>query len=1011
MQGKGLINFFVILISIACLYSLSFTFVTRKVERDAVAYAKGDPVKERAYLDSMATVDVYNLGFAKFSYQYCKERELALGLDLKGGMNVTMEISLKELISNLADNPKDENFKKALDNAEARSKDSQKDFVSLFGEEFKKLNPNGKLATFFANKDNAVNNITSNSSDGDILAFLQKESGSAIDRSFNILRTRIDKFGVTSPNIQRQQGTNRILIELPGVSDEDRVRKLLQGSAKLEFWETYDNSEIFPLLENINRTLASTLKADTKSNSSVTAADTSAKDTTGGRLASLGGNKAAGSDSTKKDSSTVALEQAKNQNPLFAVLSPNIGQGPQGQQMLGQGPVIGYVLQKDTALVNSYFNSAEIKAIIPGNVKLLWSVKPVSKETKMFQLFAVKPTGLNAGPVLTGNVIADARADVDQRTNNPQVEMVMNSEGAREWRKISAAAAAANPKKAIAIVLDNTVYSAPTVQDEIPNGVSSITGNFTFEDTQDLANVLKAGRLPAPAKIVEEAIVGPTLGQAAIDAGINSSVIGLVVVLIFMIFYYNRAGLVANIAVIFNVFFIMGILASLGAVLTLPGIAGIVLTMGTAVDANVLIYERIREEYALGKGVRQAISDGYKHAMPSILDSQITTFLVGLILYIFGTGPILGFATTLLIGIITSLFTAIFITRIIFEWMIKKDMKISVSYPWSDHTLKNVNFGFIKNRKKFYAISIALTIISLISIFTKGFSLGVDFSGGRTYTVKYEKAVNLEEVRDHVNGTFNVTSEVKTFGGDNQLRVTTPYLIDQTDDAADKQVLDKLNEGLAKVQNNPYQIVSSQKVGPTIANDIKVSAIYSVIFSIIVIALYILIRFRKWQYSIAAAISLAHDAIILLGIFSLFDGILPFSLDLDQHFIAAVLTVLAYSINDTVVVFDRIREYLREHRAKNEPISHVVNTAINKTLSRTIITSLTVIFVLAVLFVFGGEVIRGFSFAILIGIIFGTYSSIFIASPVFADLQGDGEEKNTKEIASTERGNLKPAKA
>ncbi|MEH6306556.1 protein translocase subunit SecDF [Olivibacter sp. CPCC 100613] len=1009
MQGKGLINFFVILISIACLYSLSFTFVTHKVERDAVAYAKGDPVKERAYLDSMATVDVYNLGFAKFSYQYCKERELALGLDLKGGMNVTMEISLKELISNLADNPKDEHFKKALDNAEARSKDSQKDFVSLFGEEFKKLNPTGRLATFFANKDNAVNNITSNSSDGDILAFLQKESGSAIDRSFNILRTRIDKFGVTSPNIQRQQGTNRILIELPGVSDEDRVRKLLQGSAKLEFWETYDNSEIFPLLENINRTLASTLKTDTKSNTST--ADTAVKDTaTGGRLASLGGNKAAGSDSTKKDSSTVALEQARNQNPLFAVLSPNVGQGAQGQQMLGQGPVIGYVLQKDTARVNAYFNSAEIKAIIPGNVKLLWSVKPVSKETKMFQLFAVKPTGLNAGPVLTGNVIADARADVDQRTNNPQVEMVMNSEGAREWRKISAAAAATNPKKAIAIVLDNTVYSAPTVQDEIPNGVSSITGNFTFEDTQDLANVLKAGRLPAPAKIVEEAIVGPTLGQAAIDAGINSSVIGLVVVLIFMIFYYNRAGLVANIAVIFNVFFIMGILASLGAVLTLPGIAGIVLTMGTAVDANVLIYERIREEYALGKGVRQAISDGYKHAMPSILDSQITTFLVGLILYIFGTGPILGFATTLLIGIITSLFTAIFITRIIFEWMIKKDMKITVSYPWSDHTMKNADFGFIKNRKKFYAISIALTIISLISVFTKGFSLGVDFSGGRTYTVKYEKAVNLEEVREHVDGTFGVTSEVKTFGGDNQLRVTTPYLIDQTDDAADKQVLDKLNEGLSKVQNNPFQIVSSQKVGPTIANDIKISAIYSVIFSIIVIALYILIRFRKWQYSVSAAISLAHDAIILLGIFSLFDGILPFSLDLDQHFIAAVLTVLAYSINDTVVVFDRIREYLREHRAKNEPLSHVVNTAINKTLSRTIITSLTVIFVLAVLFVFGGEVIRGFSFAILIGIIFGTYSSIFLAAPIFADLQGDGKT-STKEIPSAEKGNLKPAKA
>jgi len=1008
MQGKGLINFFVILISIACLYSLSFTFVTHKVERDAVTYAKGDPVKERAYLDSMATVDVYNLGFAKFSYQYCKERELSLGLDLKGGMNVTMEISLKELISNLADNPKDENFNKALDNAQARSKDSQKDFVSLFGEEFKKLNPNGKLATFFASKDNAANNITANSSDAEILAFLEKESGSAIDRSFNILRTRIDKFGVTSPNIQRQQGTNRILIELPGVSDEERVRKLLQGSAKLEFWETYDNAEIFPLLENINRTLASTIKTD-ESKTASTANDSTATDSaSGGRLASLGNKPVA--DSAANDSSSLAMQQAKNQNPLFAVLSPNVGQGAQGQQMLGQGPVIGYVLQKDTALVNSYFNSADIKSIIPANVKLLWSVKPVSKETKMFQLFAVKPTGLDGGPILTGNVIADARADVDGRTNNPQVEMTMNSEGAREWRKISAAASAANPKKAIAIVLDNTVYSAPTVQDEIPNGVSSITGNFTFEDTQDLANVLKAGRLPAPAKIVEEAIVGPTLGQAAIDAGINSSVIGLVVVLVFMIFYYNRAGWVANVAVLFNVFFIMGILSSLGAVLTLPGIAGIVLTMGTAVDANVLIYERIREEFALGKGVRQAISDGYKHAMPSILDSQLTTFLVGIILYLFGTGPILGFATTLMIGIITSLFTAIFITRIIFEWMLKRDMKITVSYPWSDHTMKNANYGFVKKRKAYYGLSVALMLISLIAIFTKGFSLGVDFSGGRTYTVKFEQAVNLEEVRNHLDETFGVTSEVKTFGGDNQLRITTPYLIDQTDDAADKQVLDKLTEGLKPVKDNPYEIVSSQKVGPTIANDIKTSAIYSVIFSIIVIGLYILIRFRKWQYSVAASLSLIHDAIVLLGIFSIFDGILPFSLDLDQHFIAAILTVLAYSINDTVVVFDRIREYLGIHRAKNESLNHVINTAINRTLSRTIITSLTVIFVMAVLFVFGGEVIRGFSFAILIGIILGTYSSIFLAAPIVADLRGGDKEEKALE-ASAEKASLKPAKA
>lgn len=1008
MQGKGLINFFVILISIACLYSLSFTFVTRKVERDAANYANGDPVKEKFYLDSMANVDVYNLGFAKFSYQYCKEREIALGLDLKGGMNVTMEISLQELINNLADNPDDANFKQALANAESRSKETQQDFVSLFGEEFKKLNPNGKLATFFANKENA-SSINANTSDADVLRFLNRESSSAIDRSFNILRTRIDKFGVTSPNIQLQQGTNRILIELPGVTEEERVRKLLQGSAKLEFWETYDNTEIFPLLENINTTLASVLKNENQDDSLQAVGTNEATDTTstGGRLAALSGSGAA-SDSLRGDSSVLAQTNLRNQNPLFAIMSPNVGQDAQGQQTLGPGPVVGYVLQKDTAQLNAYLRKPAVTQIIPNNVKFLWSVKAVSKESRMFQLFAIKSTGLNGTALMGGNVISDARADVGGTGSSPQVEMYMNSEGAREWRKITAAASAANPKKAIAIVLDDMVYSAPTVQGEIPNGISTITGNFTFEDTQDLANVLKAGRLPAPAKIVEEAIVGPTLGQAAIDAGINSSIIGLVVVLVFMIFYYNRAGWVANLAVLFNVFFIMGILASLGAVLTLPGIAGIVLTMGTAVDANVLIYERIREEFALGKGVRQAISDGYKHAMPSILDSQITTFLVGVILYIFGSGPILGFATTLMLGIITSLFTAIFITRIVFEWMIKKDMKITVSFPWSDHTLKNANFGFVKYRKRFYGISAAILLISIASIFTKGFSLGVDFSGGRTYTVRYEQPVNLEEVRDNVNATFGITSEIKTFGNDNQLRITTPYLIDRTDDAADEEVLAKLNEGLSNIQGNNHEILSSQKVGPTIANDIKTSAVWSVIFSIVIIALYILIRFRKWQYSVTAAVSIIHDAIVLLGIFSLFDGILPFSLDIDQHFIAAMLTVVAYSINDTVVVFDRLREYLGLNRAKNEPIGEVVNTAINKTLSRTIITSLTVIFVMAVLFVFGGEVIRGFSFAILIGIVLGTYSSIFLAAPLVVDLQKD-EDVKVKETP-LDRTPLKTAK-
>ncbi|WP_028297141.1 protein translocase subunit SecDF [Olivibacter sitiensis] len=987
MQGKGLINFFVILISIACLYSLSFTFVTRKVERDAAEYAQGDAAKERAYLDSMATVDVYNLGFAKFNYQYCKEREIALGLDLKGGMNVTMEISLQELIKNLANNPDDANFNKALENAELRSRQSQKDYVSLFGEEYNKLEPSGKLANFFANKDNA-SAVSANSSNSDVLQFLQREAGSAIDRSFNILRTRIDKFGVTSPNIQLQQGTNRIQIELPGVSDEDRVRKLLQGSAQLEFWETYDNREIFPLLENINTTLASIQKTDAKP--AVAQKDTSNQASEGGSLAALGGDTTSKIASTgTQDSAKAAQEQLANQNPLFSVLVPVIGTDDQNQQYLAPGPIVGYVAQKDTATVNSYLNKPEIQKIIPTNVRLLWSVKP---EGGAYQLYAIKSTGLNAGPVLSGNVVTDARADFDER-NNPVVSMSMNSDGAREWRSITAAASAdPNNKKAIAIVLDNVVYSAPTVQNEISGGTSSISGNFKIEDTQDLANILKAGRLPAPAKIVSESIVGPTLGQAAIDAGINSSIIGLVVVLVFMICYYNRAGIVANIAVLFNVFFIMGILASFGAVLTLPGIAGIVLTMGTAVDANVLIYERIREEFSLGKGTRQAISDGYKHAMPSILDSQITTFLVGIILYVFGSGPIQGFATTLIIGIITSLFTAIFITRIIFDWMLKKDMKINVSYPWSDHTFKNANYGFVKNRKKFYGLSLAMIVIALISIFTKGFSLGVDFSGGRTYTVRYEKPVNLEEVRDNVNETFGVTSEVKTIGNENQIKITTPYLIDRTDDAADEEVLSKLSEGLDKIAGNPSEILSSEKVGPTIANDIKTSAVWSVIFSVVIIALYILLRFRKWQYSLSAAISLIHDAIILLGLFSLLDGIVPFSLDIDQHFIAALLTVVAYSINDTVVVFDRLREELGKEINKRKPVAEVINHAINKTLSRTIITSLTVIFVMAVLFIFGGEVIRGFSFAILIGIVLGTYSSIFLAAPLEVDLGGKEQE-------------------
>ncbi|MFC7523264.1 protein translocase subunit SecDF [Parapedobacter sp. GCM10030251] len=1002
MQGKGLIKFLVIVVTIACLYSLSFTFVTRKVERDAVAYAKGDFAKEKAYLDSMAGEVVYNLGIAKYTYREAKGNEIALGLDLKGGMNVTMEVSLQELVRNLANNPKDENFNKALENANIRSKNSQNGYVSLFVEEFKKLSPNATLASFFATKDNSAY-VNANSTDGQVESFLQREATNAIDNSFKVLRTRIDKFGVTSPNIQLQQGTNRILIELPGVTDQERVRKLLQGSARLEFWETYHNVEIYPMLENVNSALAATLKETEKA--AGTAADTTKADSTeAGLLATLG----ASQDSLNASDSSANLLAL--QNPLFNVLRPATAMGPNNQPMLASGPIVGYAQLRDTAKVNRYLENPVVKQIIPTNVKLLWGVKPNPQTPEQLELYAVKPSGVEAGPILGGNVITDAKDDFDPQSNSPMVTMYMNSEGAREWRRITATASAdANNKQAIAIVLDGVVYSAPTVQGEIPNGISQITGNFTIEDTKDLANVLKAGRLPTTAKIVEEAVVGPSLGQAAIDAGINSSVIGLIVVLIFMILYYNRAGLVANIAVVFNVFFIMGVLASLNAVLTLPGIAGIVLTIGTAVDANVLIYERIREELRGGKSIRQAISDGYKHAMSSILDSQITTFLTGAILFFFGSGPILGFATTLMIGIITSLFTSIFISRIIFEWMLTKGWSITVSHRWSEHTLQNANYGFVPNRKKFYIVSAAVIVIGLISIFTKGFSLGVDFQGGRTYTVRFEQPVNLEEVRSNLNEAFEMNTEVKTFGGDSQVRVTTAYQIEETSDEADQAVLDKLNSGLSKIQGNNYEIASSQKVGPTIANDMKTRAIYAGIASIIVIALYILLRFRRWQFSVAAAITTVHDIVIILALFSLLDGIVPFALDIDQHFVAAILTVVGYSINDTVVVFDRLREYLGLSKSKKD-IGATVNEAINKTLSRTVITSLTVIFVLAVLFVFGGEVIRGFSFAILVGIIVATYSSIFLAAPLIVDL----DSRQPAEPAITDaksKAALKTAKA
>ncbi len=991
MQGKGVVKFFAILLAVVCLYQLSFTWVTRSVEEKARTYAKGDILKEKAYLDSMSTLPVYPL--LGHNYAYCKANELALGLDLEGGMSVTMQISLKELVLKLADNNPDVVFNQALNNAQAESKTSQTDYITLFVNEYEKLNPNGKLASLFSTKDNQAN-LKFNASNSEVETYLKDQANTAVKQSYTVLNTRIDQFGVTSPTIQLQSGTNRILIELPGNKDPERVRKLLSGTAKLEFYQTFENADAtgrplegYQTLASINSLLAAKNKTAAKDSAAAKPASV-AKDTT---TAAKGGlsllskvQKNAGKDSTNLAGKTKATQD----NPLFALVSPPSYQDQKGQMQLRPGPVVGWSALKDTAKVNSYLNSADVKAIIPRNMKFLWSVKPDPEfKTKVFELYAVKLTGADNGPALSGDVVDDARAETDQR-GEPNVVMDMNSVGAQKWATITREASAdANNKKSIAIVLDDNVYSAPRVDNEISGGNSSISGNFTLDDTKDLANVLKAGRLPAPAVIIAESVVGPSLGEEAIHAGLLSEGLGLLVVLVFMVAYYNRAGTVAVVAVVVNMFFLMGVLTGLHAVLTMPGVAGIVLTLGIAVDANVLIYERVREEMALGKSVRIAVSDGFKHALSSILDSNISTFLTGLILFIFGSGPIQGFATTLMIGIVTSLFCSLLISRLIFEWMLGKGWDIKFSNPWSSHTFKNANYAFVKNRFKFYIFSSLFILAGLISMATQGFNYGVDFEGGRTYIVRFEnKTVNEQNIHDAVDKTLGRGTVVKTYGTD--YSITTNYLINETSVAAENNVRNTL---ISSLNTNPLtqvtksSILSSEKVSATIADELKKSAIWTVIFAIVIISAYILIRFRKWQFSLGAMIATAHDALMVLSFFTLFKNVLPFSLDIDQAFIAAILTVIGYSINDTVVVFDRIREFLDLHHAKTDDPKVVINDAINKTLSRTIITALTVLFVLIVLFIFGGDAIKGFSFALLVGVCFGTYSSICIATPVIID--------------------------
>lgn len=980
MQNKGAIRMFAILLALICVYQLMFTFKASQVEKAAKTFAKGDKQKEQAYLDSMSSEVVYNLlGIRKYTFKEVKALELGLGLDLQGGMNVTLEVSVVDLVKSLSNFSKDPTFTAAIQMAKEKQKTSQDDFVTLFGKSFEQISPSGKLASIF-NTLELKDKVKYNSTNAEVLALLHKETNIAIDNSFEIIRTRIDRFGVAQPNIQKLQTAGRILVELPGVDDPKRVRKLLQGTANLEFWETYDNSEVIQYLVQANQKIAEIQAIKTQP--IVASADTTKKAATTSNtlLNEL--------DKNAKTDAAAAVDKndnSKKENPLFMVLQPSVNQ--QGQAY--PGAAVGTSQWKDTATVNSYLKMDQVKALLPRNLAFKWTAKAIDKEEKFFRLIAIKITGRDGRAPLEGDVIVDARQDYADMGSRPEVSMTMNTTGAKVWARLTKD----NVGKSIAIVLDGYVRSYPNVNQEITGGRSSISGLESVEEGKDLANILKSGKMPAPAVIIAEDIVGPSLGQEAITSGFWSFGIAFLLVLGYMLFFYSRkAGMVANIALVINVFFLIGVLASIGAVLTLPGIAGIVLTMGMAVDANVLIYERIEEEVLAGKTVRLAVFDGFNAAYSAIIDGQVTTLLTGIVLYIFGSGPIRGFATTLIIGILTSLFTSIFIPRLIFERQLAKNKLITFTSAFNKNWLRHVKLPFIEKRKIFYTISGILIFASCVSFVVRGFDKGIDFKGGRTYVVRLDKDVKVDDVKNILAPIFNSTPDVKTYGNANTVRITTGYKIEETSSDVDNQVEDLLYEGLKKgnfigdVSSDTFSKInlqSSQKVGPTISDKLTRDAIMAVFFSLVLIFLYILVRFDSWQYGFGGVISLAHDAILTMGAFSLLYGFLPFSLEIDQAFIAAVLTVIGYSINDTVIIYDRIREY--RHLYPKRGLAETMDHAMNSTLRRTFSTSLTVLIVLFAIFLFGGTSIKGFTFALLIGIGVGTYSSVFNAAPIVYD--------------------------
>ncbi|WP_339659215.1 protein translocase subunit SecDF [uncultured Polaribacter sp.] len=989
MQNKGLIKLFAILFGLVSLYQLSFTFLATKVEDDAVAFAAtkgtGNDARqkaafERKYLDSVANDNIIDLGFTKFSYNDVKDKEMNLGLDLKGGINAILQVSVKEVLKSLSNDSKNVAFNAALDAADERQKNSNATYLDLFFEEFEKVAGTTKLSdpSIFGTKA-LTDKISFNEANSSVKETLQEEINSSIGTAFEVLRSRIDKFGVTQPNIQRIGNSGRIQIELPGAKDIERVTKLITSKAELQFWEVHTNAEVQNFFFAANDKVAELLKGDSVVE---TAKDSLKKDDIDDLLGET-------------------LDSTKVQKNLFTYLFPNVAQS---QQQLSSLVAQARVL--DTATVNNLLKKKEVLALLPAELrytKFLWDYKSNkgADGTELIGLYAIKGNRTNT-PNIEGDVILDASQVFDQ-LNKPEVSMTMNSSGGKQWAKMTGD----NIGGFVAVVLDDYVYTAPSVNQAIVGGRTSISGgSMTIEEAEDIATVLKAGKLPAAARIIQAEVVGPSLGQEAINASFISFGIAIFLVLLWMILYYGKAGIYADIALSVNILFIFGILASFNAVLTLPGIAGIILTIGMSVDANVIIFERIKEGLSAKKGLKQSVDEGFsiKGALSAIIDANITTLLTGVILYVFGTGPIKGFALTLMIGIATSLFTAVFITRLLIDRAVDKGTNLTLNTSFSKGWFENIDIQYIRKRKIAYMISGTIIIGGLISIFTIGLKQGVDFKGGRSYVVRFDQAMSATEVAGTLKGAFGTAPEVKTYGTDHQLKITTVYKIEEEGQQVDEEVQNALFTGLKPyLGNTTYEnfkpgfekagsgVMSYIKVEPTIADDIKTSALYAVLGSLLVVFLYILLRFRKVSFSIGAVAAVFHDVLIVLGVFSITYSFMPFDMEIDQSFIAAILTVVGYSLNDTVIIFDRIREFTNERRGKHNVL---INDAINKTLGRTINTSLTTLLVMLAIFLFGGDSIKGFMFALIVGIVVGTYSSIFVATPIMYDMTKKEDRDN-----------------